>query len=283
MRGFFLFNTFGTEIVIILGKAKNSYKMKKIFTLIISLVVFSASAQSHQAYQSGEWFRFRIHYGVFNASYATLQVQETTLRGKPVHHIVGQGKSTGLLHFFFKVDDNYETYVDKKTGEPLRFIRQINEGGHTKDIQIDFDHQAGKAQVFNRKHNESNTFSVPHNVQDMLSAFYYLRNNLDVDGVKKDEMFHIKMFMDDETIDFKLKFLGREVVNTKLGNIAALKFQPYVLAGRVFKRQESLTIWVSDDHNRMPLKIKADLAVGSLDADIDAFKGLKHPLNIIIK
>jgi hypothetical protein len=96
-------------------------------------------------------------------------------------------------------------------------------------------------------------------------------------------MFNIKMFIDDESHDFKLKFLGREVVKTKLGNIAALKFQPYVLAGRVFEKKESLTIWVSDDKNRIPLKIKADLAVGSLDADIDAFKGLKYPLNIIMK
>ena len=95
-------------------------------------------------------------------------------------------------------------------------------------------------------------------------------------------MHSINMFLDDENLDFQLKFLGREVVKTKLGNIAALKFQPYVLAGRVFEKKEGLTIWVSDDKNRMPIKIKANLAVGSLDADIDAFKGLKHPLNIIM-
>ena len=257
--------------------------MKKIITILFLFVAVSASAQSHQAYQEGEWFRFRIHYGMFNASFATLEVKETTLRNKPVYHVIGKGKSTGLLHLFFKVDDNYETFMDKRNGSPLRFIRQIDEGGHTKDLLIDFDHDSNTAHVFNRKRNDRKTYSVPHNVHDMLSSFYYLRNNLDVDNLNEGEMFNIKMFIDDESHDFKLKFLGREVVKTKMGNIAALKFQPYVLAGRVFEKKESLTIWVSDDENRMPLKIKADLAVGSLDADIDAFKGLKYPLNIIMK
>ena len=257
--------------------------MKKIITIVISLITLNVAAQSHQAYDDGEWFRFRIHYGLFNASFATLEVKESTLHNQPVYHVVGKGRSTGLLHLFFKVDDNYETYIHKNSGVPLRFIRQIDEGGHTKDIQIDFDHQTNTAHVFNRKYNEKKSFQVQENVHDMLSAFYYLRNNLDVDSISPGEMMLMNMFFDNENHDFKLKFLGREVVKTKLGNIATLKFKPYVLAGRVFKEQESLTIWVSDDKNRMPVKIKADLAVGSLDADIDAFKGLKHPLKIIMK
>ena len=52
------------------------------------------------------------------------------------------------------------------------------------------------------------------------------------------------------------------------------------MAGRVFKEEESLTLWVSADKNKIPLKVKADLAVGSLRADLVAFKGLKHPFEI---
>ena len=256
--------------------------MKKIITMLVLCFSINAVAQGHQAFGDGEWFRFRIHYGVFNTSFATLSVNETSLKNQPVYHVVGKGKSTGLLHLFFKVDDNYETFIHKNTGSPLRFIRKIDEGGHTKDIQIDFDHETSTALVFNKKHNRKETFRVQPNVQDMLSSFYFLRNNLDVQSIEKGEMMNLNMFFDNENYDFKLKFLGREVLKTKMGNIAALKFKPYVMAGRVFKEKESLTVWVSDDANRMPLKIQADLAVGSLEADIDAFKGLKHPLNIIM-
>lgn len=256
--------------------------MKKIFLVILMFVAAWGNAQSHQAFQGGEWFKFRVHYGMFNASYATLEVKETTFRNRPVFHVVGQGKSTGLLHLFFKVNDNYESYFDKKTMEPYRFIRQIDEGGHTRDIQIDFNHSNQSALVFNRKYDTKETYPIEGDVHDMLSAFYYLRNNLDVEGLKEGDVVQMKMFFDDEDFDFQVKFLGREVVNTKIGKIASLKFRPYVLAGRVFEEKEGLTLWVSDDKNRMPVKIKANLAVGSLDADIDAFKGLKHPLRIIM-
>ena len=257
--------------------------MKNIFAVIISLFSLSLTAQSHQAFKDGEWFRFRVHYGLMNAGYATLEVKETTFKNQPVFHLVGQGKSTGVVHVFFKVNDNYESFIHRDTGQPLRFIRQIDEGGHTRDLLVDFDHKNRLARVHNRKYDEHHTYEIPPNVQDMISSFYHLRNELDVENLKVGQMHSIKMFLDDESFDFQLKFLGREVLNTKLGNIAALKFQPYVLAGRVFEKKEGLTIWVSDDKNRMPLKIRANLAVGSLDASIDAFKGLKYPLNIIMK
>ena len=251
---------------------------------ILYLLIFllPLSSFSQKAFQHGEWFKFRIHYGPFNASFATIEVNETDLNNKKVFHVVGKGKSTGLLHLFFKVDDNYETYIDKRSGLPYRFVRQIDEGGHTKDLQIDFDHPQSKAYVFDKKHNENHTYTTEKEVHDMLSAFYFVRNDLNNKKLQEGAEFHLNMFFDKENHDFKLKFLGREVLNTKFGKIATLKFRPYVMAGRVFKEQESLTFWVSDDNNKMPVKITADLAVGSLDADLEQFKGLKHPLKIIM-
>jgi hypothetical protein len=53
-----------------------------------------------------------------------------------------------------------------------------------------------------------------------------------------------------------------------------------VQSGRVFKEKESLTVWVTDDKNKMPILIKAELAVGSLKASLTEFKGLKHSFKI---
>lgn len=256
-------------------------KLKICFAIISLFTTLVATAQ-HNAFEDGEWFKFRVHYGMLNASYATLEVNKTTLKNKPVYHVVGKGKSTGMLHLFFKVDDNYETFIDVQNSQPYRFIRKIDEGGHTKDLVIDFDHGSNTALVFDRKRNTKETFHTAENVHDMLSAFYYLRNHLDVDNLKPGDQTTLNMFFDDENYPFKLKFLGREIVDTKIGKISCLKFRPYVMAGRVFKEKESLTFWVSDDDNRMPVKISAKLAVGSLDADLEAFKGLKHPMKIIM-
>jgi len=53
-----------------------------------------------------------------------------------------------------------------------------------------------------------------------------------------------------------------------------------VQSGRGFKEQESLTVWISDDNNKLPVRIKAELAIGSIKADLDAFKGLKNSFTI---
>ncbi|WP_299435324.1 DUF3108 domain-containing protein [uncultured Aquimarina sp.] len=257
--------------------------MKRCLLLFLILIATSSIAQeNHSSFDTGEWFKFRIHYGWFTASYATLEIKEETLNNMPVYHIVGTGKSSGLLSAFFKVEDYYETYIDKNEVKPYRFIRKINEGGHTKDIEINFDHENKKALVFNKKYNKKETFTTNDNIQDMMSSFYYLRNNIDVSSLKKGDEQFVNMFFDNENYLFKLKFLGRETIKTKVGKIRCLKFRPYVQAERVFKEEESLTVWVSDDDNRMPVKIKADIVVGSIQADLDAFKGLKHPFKIVI-
>lgn len=257
-------------------------KIVAIFTFLI-LCLNGLQAQSQKAFQEGEWLKFRIHYGMFNASYATIEVDETHLNNKPVYHLKGRGKSTGLLHLFFKVDDDYQSFIDQRNGKPYKFIRKINEGGYTKDLEIDFDHHHNKAYVFDRKHDEKHVYTTRENVHDMLSAFYYLRNNINAEALNEGDEMNLNLFIDDENMHFKLRFLGREVIKTKFGKVATLKFRPLVMAGRVFKEKESLTFWISDDANKMPIKISADLAVGSLDASLDAYKGLKHPFRIIVE
>ena len=255
--------------------------MRTYLFLIAFLFSLGLTAQQKKAFGGGEWFKFRVHYGWVTAGYGTLTVTDTILDQKPVHHVVGYGRTTGLSRAFFKVEDNYETYMDKDRDIPYRFIRQIDEGGHTKDIQIDFDHERGEALVYNKKHQTKEWVEFPVDAQDMVSAFYYLRNQLDVSGLKEGDTLDMNMFFDKENYVFRLKFLGREVLDTEFGDVNSLKFRPYVQSGRVFKEKESLTVWVSDDDNKIPLLIKASLAVGSLKASLVEYKGLKHPFKII--
>jgi len=277
--GFF---TFGTILANAIKETSKLHRMKQFIFLLLSTITFFSNAQE-RAYDDGEWFKFRIHYGFVTAGYATLEVNNEVLGGKEVFHIKGYGKTLGLSRLFFKVEDNYESYVDKEKDIPLRFIRNIDEGGHTKDIQIDFDHDTGKALVHNKKHKTKEWVDFPKDAQDMVSAFYYLRNRLDVSKIEVGETVDMNMFFDKENYKFRLKFLGREVIRTKFGKVPALKFRPYVQSGRVFKEKESLTVWVTDDDNRMPVLIKADLAVGSIKASLIQFKGLKNSFRIQVK
>ena len=236
-------------------------------------------AQETSSFQAGEWLRFKLSYsGWMKAGNATLEVSESTYKDKPVYKVIGKGWTTGVIKWFFKVEDHYESHFDKLTGSPYRFIRNIDEGGYTKNRIVDFDYTQNKALITDLKENTKSTQDIEPNIQDLVSAYYYLRNNFDSETIKEGNVVKLNIFFDSELFLFKLKYLGRETINTKFGKIKCMKFRPYVMAGRVFKEEESLTLWVTADKNKIPVKIKADLRVGSLRADLEALKGLKHPL-----
>lgn len=258
--------------------------MKKLLFLGLLIATLQVGFAQNSSFKDGEWFKFKMSYsGFLKAGNATLSVRETDLEDKPVYHVVGKGWTTGMIKWFFKVNDRYESYFDQQTLLPYKFVRNIYEGGYTKNLTIKFDQENHKAHIDDIKNNVQSTFDTKPNIQDMVSTFYYLRNNLNTDKLQPGDEVIIDIFFDQENYGFKLKYLGKDRIDTDFGEIDALKFRPYVMAGRVFKEEESLTLWVSNDKNKVPLRIKADLAVGSLRADLEAFKGLKYPFKIHVK
>ncbi len=256
--------------------------MKYLLILItqISISLSTYAQSSEQCFQNNEFLEFKVKYMSFNTSTASLEIKEEKLNKHKVYHIIGKGKSSRLLGFFFKIKDRYETYINKETMLPEKFIRDIDEGGHTKNIEINFDQNANKAEVIDHKHKKTSIFVTENQVQDMVSAFYYLRSHLDVDSLKIGDETQLYLFFDNQNYNFKLRYLGSEDVKTKFGIVNCLKFRPLVMADRVFKEQESLTVWVSNDDNKIPVKIGAELMVGSLTAQLNRYRGLKYPLLI---
>jgi hypothetical protein len=256
--------------------------MKKLVLIFLLFASFQTSwSQDTSSFQAGEWLKFKLSYsGWMKAGNATLEISENTYKDKPVYKVVGKGWTTGAVKWFFNVEDHYESHFDKVTGQPYKFVRNINEGGYTKNRIVDFDHVQNKALINDLKERTNSIVDIEKNIQDLVSAYYYLRNNYNTETIQKGSVVELNIFFDSETFLFKLKYLGRETIQTKFGKIKCIKFRPYVMAGRVFKEEESLTLWVTADKNKVPMKIKADLRVGSLRADLEALKGLKHPFKI---
>jgi hypothetical protein len=258
--------------------------MKKLFIAVIFLsfsffFISADSPSSENQFKEGEYLRYRVHYGFLNAGYATLTVNEVTYNGKPHYHVVGEGYSTGAVKVFFKVEDRYETYMDKSNLLSSKFIRKIREGSYVRDQTMVINHTDKKIVYTNNKNNSSQTYTYTGQIHDMLSAFYYLRN-INTDNYKTGDFINLTIFMDNETLNFKLKILGRENMKSNFGTVKCLKIRPYVVSGRVFKEKESVTMWVTDDASHVPIQIKAELAVGSLKADLSDYKNLPSTVKL---
>lgn len=281
MTGFFCFLLLLEWKLYSIVENIKSTKMKKYFILFFAFTfVLFSFRQLPEAYGVGEWLKFRIHYGPVNAGYATLELKEATRNNRKCFYAVGHGYTVGMSKFFFKVDDHYQSIFDQETTKPYQYLRKIDEGGYTKNQEGFFNQEKNSVLVKDYKNKKEKTIDVTENVQDIVSSFYYLRNHPKIQSLSVGESIVIDMFFDDEIYKFKMRFLGREILKTKFGKVKTLVFRPLVQSGRVFKEQESLTVWVSDDENKIPLRIKASLAVGSIKADLEAFKGLKNPFMV---
>jgi hypothetical protein len=248
------------------------------FTLFFTLL---AQGQDKKvSFKDGERLRYKMSYsGWLRAGTAILEIKEKAYNGKKVFHAKGSGWTSGPIKWFYKVDDVYESYFDKETIRPYLFKRKTDEVGYKKNRITSFNYASKKAYVqdFTKQTDTSVAFL---NVQDMMSSFYYLRNQK-VDHLKKGDKIAIDMFLDSQVNPFNLQFLGREVLSTKFGKIKSLIFRPLVQSGRIFKAEESVTLWITDDENKIPIKMKASLSVGSLRAELEEYKGLVNPFNKI--
>jgi len=253
-------------------------QMKKItlFIFLLSFVV-ACGQKPNTIFKVGEQLQYKMSYsGFLRAGTATLELREAEVNQKKVFHAIGKGWTTGLIKWFFNVKDNYQTYFDKESGKPYLFKRKINEGGYKIHREITFDYLKHKAIIkdFRKQKEIVKPFLK---VQDILSSFYHLRA-VNTEKLKKGDEIVVNMFLDFQIYTFKLKYLGKEIIFSKFGNINTLVFRPLVQSGRIFKAEESVTIWVTNDRNKIPIKLKADLAVGSLQAELERFKNLANPL-----
>lgn len=226
------------------------------------------------AFKSGESLKYLLHYGILNAGIAELKVYagKKAFKGKKQsYNMVGKGWTTGATDWFFKVNDHYETYMDIEEMNSLRFIRRVNEGGYIINQDYYFDSDSNRVRTQDNKN-----FDVPIGVQDMLSSFYYART-IDYSKAKVNDIFIIPAFVDNKVEYLRIMYKGKETIKTKSGKYKCLKFNPLVLEGRVFKDDEDVTVWISDDDNKIPILIQSKIVVGSIKAELIQYQGLANP------
>lgn len=255
----------------------------KYFFVLLALP-FIAGAQvplakvNNQAFGPSEVLEYRVHYGFMDAGTARLEVDPIVknLGGRTCYRVLGTGRSVGAFDWFFKVRDHYESYIDAEAMVPWLFIRKIEEGSYKKNQNVSFNHFKSTAT------SEKKTIKTPGQVQDLISAFYYART-LDFEHAAVGDTFLINCYLDDETFPMVIKYTGKEKVKTKLGTFRCIVFKPYLLEGRVFKEKEGMTVWVTDDKNKIPVRAQAEILVGSVKMDITSYKGLANPLALVSK
>lgn len=231
----------------------------------------------NRAFQAGEKLEYRLHYGLINAGTASLAVEKSTQKigNRELLHIIGKGNTNSSFDWMYKVRDRYESYIDAEGIFPWLFVRDVDEGGFKINQSYEFlQHKQTVAT------SEGKTFETPEAVQDMLSSFYFART-IDFSDAKVGEVFTITSFVDGKVWPLKIRFAGKEELKTNGHKYKTLKFHPVVQTGRMFKDEEDVTVWVSDDENKIPLLAQGKIFIGSIKMEITKYEGLAHPIALV--
>lgn len=255
----------------------------------IAVMAFSTKAKApfqdscsikNTAFKAGEKVTLTVYYAVagvyVNAGTAIFTNTLETLNNKPVYHIIGEGRTNSSYDWLYKVRDRYETYVDTATMQPFKFIRNVNEGGYKKYQNVTFNKTANTAVT-----NEG-VFKVPACVQDVVSSVFYARN-VDFSALQPNDKISFSMFLDNEVFNMYIRYLGRETIKTKYGKFKAIKFKPLLIQGTIFKGGEEMVVWVTDDENRIPVRIESPISVGKVKIDLTSYENLRYPISSLIK
>ena len=244
--------------------------------------IYKNDLNNYNAFKSGEKLEYRLNYGFLNASYASLTLKQEVLNGQKVFRATSIGRTTGLARLFFKVEDIYETFFPLDQVRPVKSIRDIYEGGYEREAETIYDYDNNKAKFYDKLKNIKKEFDIHPGIQDIISTFYYLRKHFDIESLKPNDLINVDIFFGQEIYPFKMMFLGIEKIKTKFGILECMKLRPYMESGRVFRDNEGIKLWVTNDTNRVPIKVKADLRVGSIVANLVSFRGLANPFKIVV-
>ncbi|MEO9147651.1 MAG: DUF3108 domain-containing protein [Ginsengibacter sp.] len=259
--------------------------MKSIISLLVLLFAVTSQPEDqfcgvkNTAFREGEVVTMKVYYTTLGMYVGAGEARFTTTleryNGVPVYHCVGTGDSYSFFDNFYKVRDRYETYIDTASMLPVKFIRNVNEGGYKIYNNVTFNHKAGTAV------STHGVFKVTPCIQDVISAVYYARN-INFNKYKPGDKIPFDMFLDDEIYHLYLRYEGKENVKTKYGKFRAIKFKPLLIKGTIFEGGEKMNVWISDDANRLLLRAESPISVGSIKVDMMGYRNLRHPLTSLI-
>jgi hypothetical protein len=241
----------------------------------------------NESFMRGEVLKFKMTYGIFTVGRGSANIHPNyfKLNHRDCYKVDVFAETVGLVNWVSDVEDQFGAYIDTASILPQMFYRRIREGSYRKDEQTFFDHEQKKIKVRTAdrktgKYKDPLFYDAPEQVRDMIAGFLYLRI-MDFSKIKVNDTISVKGFFEDEFYNLKIIYKGKDVVKTKVGKVRTVVFKPVMPDNKLFDGENSITAHFSDDKNRIPIKIDAEMFIGSAGVELTDYSGLRNPLNLV--
>ena len=241
----------------------------------------------NNSFTKGEVLHFKMTYSFLTVGKGTAQVHPRyyKVNNRDCFKVDVHAKTVGMIDWVTDINDQWGAYIDTAALLPHMFYRKIREGRYRKDEQTYFNHKEKKIQVITAdrktgKWKEPKVYDAPPQIRDMIGGFLYLRN-MDLSKLAVNDTVVITGFFEDEFYRLRIVYKGKEEIRTKVGKIRTLIFKPVMPKNQLFDGEDSITAYFSDDKNRIPVRIDAEMFIGSAGVELTEYSGLKNPLALV--
>lgn len=228
-------------------------------------------------FEKGELMRFEISwkpvffFPAFKAGTLTLDIRESTFRGKPTYLITAVAESGGTLARVagFDVRDEFESEIDRKNFRSYRMVQRTRQGDKKKNLELIFDYQRDKTRVREvdlstdppkeTRNEEVDGISGP--AIDMLSVFYVVR----LPSLEPGDRFLINLADKGKFQKVAVRAEKYDEVDTPLGEFDTIKLSTQ---GGIFSNGGDFHIWYDQDDVRAPVKFETDVKFGKVYGSI---------------
>ena len=257
-----------------------------------SCVPVRGVSEEELAFKAGEKMEFLLHYrwGSINTDVGTASVTLDTLtyNGQKAFLCSAQGKTTRMFDYVFKVREDFKSWFTRDGLVPLKFTRDTYEGGYVARNTYYYNRHVAEphiiAEVYSSKRGQRYMELPLTQCTFDLPALFYFSRNMDFDAVEPGRKYPMTFAIDDDVYNVYFILHGRETLKVKgLGTVMTIRFSAKLLEGEVFKGEEDMIIWVTDDENRLPVMFEAPLLVGVATGRLTHVEGLKHPFTSLIE
>jgi hypothetical protein len=267
---------------------------KAIVFFILSLTGFVCTANAQQTpFGDGEQLSYSVSYRA--ALIPNITVMRVTMRtvtenfnGRPHFHIIGSGKTSGSFKGFFDIDNTYHSWLDATTLLPSRATEQVREDDYRASSTYSYDWGSMSVSTVRRKANWDTdryaTLPLARNGGDAFSLLYQMRN-IDISTLVQGRAYPLELLLGDTFRTIRYTFAGREQIKIrKVGTFRALRFTCTMATtdGSTYDEGMMMTVWVSDDANKIPLQIESPIRVGSVRIALSGYTAI-HPMTSFVK
>lgn len=233
-------------------------------SMIICLVFIFALKISAQPLEEME---YDLRFGFIKGGKATLTANNEKLNKKPTIHYRMRGRTTGLVDKIYEVNDVYESWVDPVSFLPLKSVRNVKERKYRFYDEVIYD-QVNDS-VFSLKEGR---IKVPPNLNDMISVFFYIRQNSYFEDMLAGKKVELPVFHGDDLFLMHLVYLGTKTIETKLGKKLCYVVSPQVPKGKLLKTSDALRIYITKDEHHLPIYAEFDMMMGALKCELNSYK-----------